>query len=112
MSSLILVAFFLSGVAGLVYETIWTRYLGLFLGHRAYAQALVLVIFLGGTAVGALLAGTATRKLRRPLVAYAVVEAVIGILGLVFHNLYLGATNVAYERLFPLLAARPAFLLL
>jgi hypothetical protein len=46
MSPLIALAFFLSGFAGLVYETIWARYLGLFLGHRAYSQVLVLVIFL------------------------------------------------------------------
>ncbi|MCY7379733.1 MAG: hypothetical protein LH467_10400 [Gemmatimonadaceae bacterium] len=42
------VIFVLSGAAGLVYESIWTRYLGLFVGHGAYAQVLVLVIFLGG----------------------------------------------------------------
>ena len=32
------VVFVLSGAAGLVYESIWTRYLGLFVGHSAYAQ--------------------------------------------------------------------------
>ena len=41
------VAFVLSGAAGLIYESIWTRYLGLFVGHDAYAQIIVLVIFLG-----------------------------------------------------------------
>jgi len=37
-------AFILSGVAGLVYESIWSRYLGLFVSHSAYAQVIVLVI--------------------------------------------------------------------
>ena len=46
--------FVLSGAAGLIYESIWTRYLGLFVGHDAYAQIIVLVIFLGGMSAGAL----------------------------------------------------------
>ena len=37
--------FFASGFAGLIYESIWTHYLKLFLGHAAYAQTLVLAIF-------------------------------------------------------------------
>ena len=40
--------FFLSGAAGLIYESIWARYLGLFAGHDAYGQIIVLIIFLGG----------------------------------------------------------------
>ena len=43
--------FALSGFSGLIYESIWTRYLKLFLGHAAYAQALVLAIFMGGLAM-------------------------------------------------------------
>jgi Na+/melibiose symporter-like transporter len=45
--------FALSGFAGLIYESIWTHYLKLFLGHAAYAQTLVLIIFMGGMALGA-----------------------------------------------------------
>jgi hypothetical protein len=37
-----------SGFAGLVYQAIWSHYLGLSLGHAAYAQTLVLAIFMGG----------------------------------------------------------------
>ena len=37
--------FILSGAAGLFYESVWSRYLGLFVGHSAYAQVIVLVIF-------------------------------------------------------------------
>ena len=36
-----------------MYESVWTRYLGLFVGHSAYAQIIVLTIFLGGMALGA-----------------------------------------------------------
>ena len=112
MSPLIALAFFLSGFAGLVYETIWARYLGLFLGHRAYSQVLVLVIFLGGTAAGALATAARTRRLRRPLLAYVIVEAAVGALGLVFHQLYVATTNAAYDRFFPALGGEPAILLL
>ena len=52
----ILAIFVLSGAAGLIYESVWTRYLGLFVGHGAYAQVIVLVIFMGGMAAGALVA--------------------------------------------------------
>src|SRR3954462_1108643 len=77
--------FVLSGAAGLVYESIWTRYLGLFVGHSAYAQVLVLVIFLGGMSLGALLVGKRSERLARPLLWYAVVEFATGVIGLFFH---------------------------
>lgn len=48
MRILLYLAFFLSGGAGLIYEAIWSRYLGLFVGHTDYAQVIVLAIFLGG----------------------------------------------------------------
>src|SRR5438477_414276 len=62
--------FVLSGAAGLIYESIWTRYLGLFVGHSAYAQIIVLVIFLGGMSLGAHLVGKWSHRLRSPLVWY------------------------------------------
>ena len=37
--------FVVSGFAGLIYESIWSHYLKLFLGHAAYAQSLVLAVF-------------------------------------------------------------------
>ena len=41
-----------SGFSGLIYQSIWSHYLKLFLGHAAYAQTLVLAIFMGGMAIG------------------------------------------------------------
>jgi predicted membrane-bound spermidine synthase len=55
--SLYFALFAVSGFAGLMYESIWTHYLKLFLGHAAYAQTLVLAIFMGGMALGSWLAG-------------------------------------------------------
>ena len=44
--------FTVSGFAGLVYQSLWSQYLRLFLGHAAYAQTVSLAVFMGGMAVG------------------------------------------------------------
>ena len=107
MLTFLCVVFVLSGAAGLIYESIWTRYLGLFVGHSAYAQVLVLVIFLGGMSVGALLIGRRSERLRQPLLLYALVELAIGIIGLVFHDVFLWTTHTAYDVVFPALGGGP-----
>ena len=53
LERMLLLLFVASGFAGLVYQAIWSHYLGLILGHAAYAQTLVLAIFMGGMAAGA-----------------------------------------------------------
>ena len=95
--------FVLSGAAGLVYESIWTRYLGLFVGHSAYAQVLVLIIFLGGMSAGAMFVGRRSERVKDPLLWYALVELAVGAIGLVFHDAFLLATHAAYDTLFPAL---------
>ena len=99
------VAFVLSGAAGLIYESVWSRYLGLFVGHGAYAQIIVLVIFLGGMSLGALLAGRRTERIDNPLLWYAAVEIAVAVLGFAFHAVYLGASAFAYDTVFPALPA-------
>lgn len=49
--------FFLSGATGLIYQVLWTRRLTLTFGHTALAVATVLTAFMGGLALGSLLAG-------------------------------------------------------
>ena len=61
---IVLLLFALSGFAGLIYESIWTHYLKLILGHAAYAQSLVLAIFMGGMALGAWLVSRLSGRLR------------------------------------------------
>ena len=104
MIAILYVLFILSGAAGLFYESVWSRYLSLFVGHGAYAQVIVLVIFLGGMALGAALVSRFSERLRDPLYGYALVELAIGLLGLAFHDyLYLPVTGWAYDSLFPML---------
>ena len=76
------VTFTVSGFAGLIYESIWSHYLKLFLGHAALAQSLVLIIFMGGMAAGAWVASRYSNRWKMPLLAYAIVEAIIGVMAL------------------------------
>ena len=96
--------FVLSGAAGLIYESIWTRYLGLFVGHDAYAQILVLVIFLGGMSIGAMVVSGRSARLKEPLYGYVAVEFLVGVIGLLFHDAFGAITNYAYTHLYPALA--------
>src|ERR671914_961787 len=95
------VLFTASGFAGLIYESVWTQYLKLFLGHAAYAQSLVLAVFMGGMAAGAAYCGRWSARLANPLASYALVEAAIGIAALVFHPIFVGVTDWSYEHLLP-----------
>jgi len=97
----VLVVFTASGFAGLIYESIWSHYLKLFLGHAAYAQTLVLAIFMGGMALGAWLASRWSPRWQDLFLAYAVIEALIGISSLVFHRVFVDLTGFAFEQVIP-----------
>jgi len=108
MRALLIAVFVLSGAAGLVYESIWARYLGLFVGHSAYAQLIVLAVFLGGMAGGAALTARRADRIANPLWWYAVIEAVIGVGGLLFHEVFQAVTSAAYAHVLPAMAGTPA----
>lgn len=93
--------FFLSGFTGLIYESLWSHYLKLFLGHAAYAQTLVLVIFMGGMSIGAAVAGHLSRSIDNLLKAYAVTEIGIGLMALAFHPVFSASTDFFLMRLLP-----------
>jgi predicted membrane-bound spermidine synthase len=95
--------FIASGFAGLIYQSVWSHYLGLSLGHAAYAQTLVLAIFMGGMALGAWLVSRYGSGWRRLILAYAVVEIVIGLAGLAFHPLFVGYTGLSQGTVYPAL---------
>jgi len=103
--------FALSGFSGLIYESVWSHYLKLFLGHAAYAQALVLVIFMGGMALGAWLTSRYSHRFVNLLLAYAAIEGIIGIAGLVFHPLYQFIHTTSFEQIIPALG-EPQFVYL
>lgn len=99
----VLAAFVVSGFAGLIYQSIWSQYFGLILGHAAYAQTLVLAIFMGGMSLGAWWASRRSQVTRSFLRAYVAVELLIGLIGLVFHPLFLGYQHLTYDSVLPAL---------
>lgn len=103
--NLFYILFAVSGFSGLIYESIWSHYLKLFLGHAAYAQTLVLTIFMGGMAIGSWLASRYSVRWKNLLVAYALTEGVIGVCGLVFHNVFVGTIDLAYTVVIPALGS-------
>ena len=95
--------FVVSGFTGLIYESIWSHYLKLFLGHAAYAQSLVLAIFMGGMALGSWVIARYSCRIRRLLLAYVLVEGVIGVLGLLFHPTFRAAYDFSFATAIPAL---------
>ncbi|MEE9293051.1 MAG: fused MFS/spermidine synthase, partial [Acidobacteriota bacterium] len=70
-----------SGAAGLAHEVAWARALGQTLGHSLPSLTAVLVAFLGGLGLGALLASRRAGRTTSPLRDYAVLEFAIAIWG-------------------------------
>jgi spermidine synthase len=94
---------FATGVAGLVYEVAWQKYLATLLGSQASATAAVLGIFLGGLSAGYALFGAVSRRVgrrpegraRRLLRVYGAVELGIGGLAFLFPLLFAGASALS-----------------
>ncbi len=94
--------FFCSGATGLLYEAIWSRYLRLLLGSAATAQVVALGLFMGGMSLGALLVGGWSARIRRPFVAYGLVEIAVGLYVLAFPPVFKVAQRFCYDVLLPL----------
>lgn len=98
----VLLCFFLSGAAGLIYQVAWTRALGLVFGHTVYAIAAVLAAFMGGLAVGSAYLGSWGQRSGRPIAIYGWIEILTGISGALslagvrgVHYLYVAAYHIA-----------------
>ena len=97
----VLFLFFVSGFCGLIYESVWAHYVKLLLGHAAYAQTLVLSVFIGGLALGSWLCARIAERIRNPLLGYAIIEGAIGFFALIFHGLFLRAMDWGFDHLLP-----------
>jgi len=91
------IIFALSGFSGLIYESIWTHYLKLFLGHASYSQALVLIIFMGGMAIGAWIISKVNPRIKNPLFVYSIIEGTIGVFALFFHTIFTTSIDFLYN---------------
>jgi spermidine synthase len=93
------VIFFISGAAGLLFETLWFRGAGIAFGNSVWASSITLAAYMGGLGLGNLLAGRFGRRVLEPVRVYAILELVIA------------ATGVLLVPLLPALAALIAPLL-
>ena len=100
--------FFVSGFCGLIYESIWSHYLKLLLGHAAYAQAVVLVVFVGGLAIGAWITGRWSERIRHPLLVLAAAEAAVAMASFGFHEVFLEVSAWATTKRCAPAASRPS----
>jgi spermidine synthase len=80
---LLLLLFVGSGCAALMYEIVWFQLIQLVIGSSAVSIGVLLGTFMGGMCLGSLLLPRFVSPQQHPLRIYAMLEAGIGILGLV-----------------------------
>jgi spermidine synthase len=75
------VLLFASGFSALTYETLWVEQLGRVVGVEVHAVTIALSAFFAGLALGAALVGRLADRTPRPVRLYALLEAVVAVLG-------------------------------
>jgi spermidine synthase len=95
-----LVFFFLSGCAGLIYEVVWSRMLGLVFGASALAISTVLIVFMGGMSLGSYVLGKIADKVNSPFLFYGILEGGIGALCLLV-PFFLSHISLLYRSFYP-----------
>jgi spermidine synthase len=79
---LVLGLFFTSGMAGLIYQIVWSRLLSLVIGVSIFAITAVICTFMFGMALGSYVIGRRADRWGHPLRTYGILEAVIGVYAL------------------------------
>jgi spermidine synthase len=92
----IVTIYFCSGLCSLIDEVVWVRLLKLTLGNTVYASSVVVSMFMGGLALGALVMSRFADRVQRRLRLYAILEvcATLSALALPF---LLKAADSAYR---------------
>ena len=75
---------FLSGIAGLVYEVLWMKQMGLLFGSTSHAAAVTLAAFFGGLAAGSWFWGKRSSTAGNSLRTYAWLEVGIAVTALLY----------------------------
>src|SRR6266851_6222933 len=70
--------YFVSGLTGLVYEVVFSKYLSYVFGATAYASSAVLVAFMGGLSVGGVLIARWNARVSKRLLFYGAAEVLVG----------------------------------
>jgi len=104
--TLLLLIFFFSGTAGLIYEVVWMRRLGLSFGTAVAAVTLVLVSYMTGLGLGGRFFGRMADRIKNPRRLFAILE--LGIAGsAILVSLILGKLAMIYRVLYWALAGQP-----
>lgn len=72
---------FLSGIAALIFETLWLRLSGLAFGNSVWSAALILSSFMAGLALGNAIAASSKIRRWRPLYLYGLLELAVALFG-------------------------------
>jgi spermidine synthase len=91
--------YFLSGACSLIDEVVWARLLKLSLGNTVYASTIVVSVFMGGLALGALIMGRYADKVKNRMRLYAGIEILVTITALLF-PLTLKLMDAGYRGIF------------
>jgi spermidine synthase len=102
----VMAIFFCSGMCSLIDEVVWFRLIKLTLGNTVYASSVVVSVFMGGLALGALVMSRRADRVGRPLLLYALLEIAVA-LATVAHPVALGAADGIYRLLFVKLQTLP-----
>jgi spermidine synthase len=78
---LVLLLFFGSGCAALIYEVVWFQLLSFVIGSSSISLGVLLGTYMGGMCLGSLILPRITSVRNHPLRVYAVLELIIGIFG-------------------------------
>jgi len=95
----IFLVFFVSGMTGLIYEVLWSKYLSNIFGSSTYASAIVISVFMGGLAFGNYFLGHRADKVKMNLLyLYGLLEIGIGLYCFVYPDLVTFVENI-YQRI-------------
>jgi spermidine synthase len=75
----IMLIYFASGACSLIDEVVWVRLLKLTLGNTVYASSIVVSMFMGGLALGALIMSRYSDRVKEHLRLYALLETLVTI---------------------------------
>jgi spermidine synthase len=75
----IMLIYFASGACSLIDEVVWVRLLKLTLGNTVYASSIVVSMFMGGLALGAMIMGRYSDRVKEHLRLYALLETLVTI---------------------------------
>ncbi len=89
-TTLVGLAFFLSGAAALVYQVVWQRILALHSGLGIFSVALIVAAFMAGLGLGSHVGGLLSARVdpRRALRVFAALEVAVGIFAAVSVRFY------------------------